>query len=304
LLRALGSRFQLGYMPALLLDESGVAPSDLQIEVTKDRELFLKRVVERDLDLIVISDEKDLPDATRVALVGLIQRHVHFERLDRFYELILRRIPIGMITDLWFLENIDLKGRLPYRMIKRALDLVVSFLGLVISLPFWLLIAAGIKLGSRGPVLYTQIRLGFLGKPFRIVKFRTMRMDGNDLSPTASSDPRITAFGSFLRKTRLDEIPQFLNILRGEMSLVGPRPERPELVAQLENEVPFYRQRLLAKPGVTGWDQVSGEYHSPSVADTFKKLQYDLYYVKNVSVILDVSIFFKTIMTVLGRSGR
>ena len=168
----------------------------------------------------------------------------------------------------------------------------------------WVLITLGIKLSSRGPVLFRQERLCRGGKPFSILKFRTMKVDGNDFAPTLEKDPRVTAFGGFLRKLRLDEIPQLVNILLGEMSFVGPRPERPELVVDLERSIPYYRQRLLVKPGITGWDQVSGEYHSPSIGDTYKKLQYDLYYVKNMSILLDISVFFKTIMTMLGRKGR
>ncbi len=167
----------------------------------------------------------------------------------------------------------------------------------------WVLIALGITLSSRGPVLFRQERLGKGGKLFRILKFRTMKVDGNDFAPTAEKDPRVTGFGGFLRRLRLDEIPQLVNILVGEMSFVGPRPERPELAVDLERSIPYYRQRLLVKPGITGWDQVSGEYHSPSVEDTYKKLQYDLYYVKNMSILLDISVFFKTIMTMLGRKG-
>jgi lipopolysaccharide/colanic/teichoic acid biosynthesis glycosyltransferase len=131
-----------------------------------------------------------------------------------------------------------------------------------------------------------------------------MRVAGNDFAPTGRKDPRITPIGNFLRRTRLDEVPQFYNILRGEMSFIGPRPERPELALDLERHVPYYRQRLLVKPGITGWDQVSGEYHSPSIEDTYKKLQFDLYYIKNLSFVLDVSIVAKTIATVFARSGR
>jgi lipopolysaccharide/colanic/teichoic acid biosynthesis glycosyltransferase len=116
-------------------------------------------------------------------------------------------------------------------------------------------------------------------------------------------DSRVTGLGKFLRKTRIDEIPQFLNVIKSEMSFIGPRPERPELIQKLELEVPFYRQRLLVKPGLSGWDQVSGEYHSPSQEDTYKKLQYDLYYIKNMSFFLDVSIFFKTLVTMVKRGG-
>ena len=136
-----------------------------------------------------------------------------------------------------------------------------------------------------------------------MLKFRTMKTDKNDFAPTSANDPRVTAVGGILRKLRLDEIPQMLNIVAGEMSFIGPRPERPELAVKLERSIPYYRQRLLVKPGITGWDQVSGEYHSPSVEDTYKKLQYDLYYVKNMSILLDISIFFKTIMTMLRRKG-
>ena len=107
-----------------------------------------------------------------------------------------------------------------------------------------------------------------------------------------------------MRKTRIDELPQMLNVLKGDMSLIGPRPERPELATELEKEIPFYHQRLMVKPGITGWDQVSGEYHSPSVEDTYKKIQYDLYYIKNQSIFLEMSIFFKTIMTVFLKLGR
>ena len=131
-----------------------------------------------------------------------------------------------------------------------------------------------------------------------------MREEGNYLTPTEENDPRITKFGSFLRKTRLDEIPQVLNVIKGEMSFVGPRPERPELIAELEKVVPFYRERMLIKPGATGWDQISGEYHSPSLEDTLKKLQYDLFYIKNRSIYLDLSIILKTISTVFSGGGR
>jgi lipopolysaccharide/colanic/teichoic acid biosynthesis glycosyltransferase len=174
---------------------------------------------------------------------------------------------------------------------------------LVVCVIPWILIALSIRLSGPGPILFRQERLSRKGTLFRILKFRTMRTEKNDFAPTAKNDPRVTRFGRFLRKLRLDEIPQVVNILVGEMSFIGPRPERPELAVKLERSIPYYRQRLLVKPGITGWDQVSGEYHSPSVEDTYKKLQYDLYYVKNMSILLDVSIFFKTIMTMLRRKG-
>ena len=136
-----------------------------------------------------------------------------------------------------------------------------------------------------------------------MIKFRTMSEDGNNRNPTTLNDRRVTTFGSFLRKTRIDEIPQVINVLIGDMSFVGPRAERPEIVSLLEKEIPFYRERMLVKPGLTGWDQISGEYHSPSQEDTIKKLQYDLFYIKNRSIYLDLSIILKTVATVLSRSG-
>lgn len=131
-----------------------------------------------------------------------------------------------------------------------------------------------------------------------------MKTEGNDGTPTKEGDKRVTSFGNFLRKTRLDEIPQVLNILKGEMSFIGPRPERPEIVSDLEHQIPFYKTRLLIKPGITGWDQVSGVYHSPSLEDTLEKLQYDLFYLKHRSLYLDLAIILKTIATVITRKGR
>ena len=145
--------------------------------------------------------------------------------------------------------------------------------------------------------------MGKNNKIFKAIKFRTMREEGNDRRLTAANDSRITKFGSFLRKIRLDELPQVINVLKGELSFVGPRPERPEFIEKLEKAIPFYRERMLVKPGLSGWDQVSGEYHSPSYEDSLKKLQYDLYYIKNRSIYLDLSIILKTIATVLKGGG-
>ena len=130
-----------------------------------------------------------------------------------------------------------------------------------------------------------------------------MRATGNSYIFTAKDDPRVTKFGKFMRKTRLDEIPQLLNVIKGEMSLIGPRPERPEYTKELQKDIPYYNQRLLIRPGITGWDQVSGEYHSPSKEDTYKKLQNDLYYIKNCTLSLDFSIAMKTIATVFMKEG-
>jgi exopolysaccharide biosynthesis polyprenyl glycosylphosphotransferase len=290
---------------AVAVYEEGDGPGPVAgLECYGDPESFVWNAVRRDVHLVVMADERGLSEQTRGALFSLISLPARFIRLPEFYEQIFEKVPVGSINDLWFLENIDLKAKRPYEAFKRALDIVLSAIGLAITLPFYPIIVACIRIGSRGPAMFTQTRLGKGGNPFVIRKFRTMRTERNDFSPTGTSDSRITMLGSLLRKSRVDEWPQMLNIILGDMSFVGPRPERPELAEELERRIPFYRQRLLVKPGVTGWDQVCGEYHSPSVEDTYKKLQYDLYYVKHLSFLFDLSVLLKTVMTVLRREGR
>jgi lipopolysaccharide/colanic/teichoic acid biosynthesis glycosyltransferase len=253
--------------------------------------------------MVVVTNKENLPGAMQNVLFELLRNHVYFIDLPDFYEIFMRRIPLDAVNELWFLTNINLQSKKIYRLFKRILDTVMAFVFLLVTLPFWPLIMMLIKLESPGPAFFKQVRIGYLEQPFTIIKFRTMKVSDNAHEPASHDDSRITIFGKFLRKTRIDEIPQFLNVIKSEMSFVGPRPERPELIQKLESEVPFYRQRLLVKPGLSGWDQVSGEYHSPSREDTYKKLQYDLYYIKNMSFFLDVSIFFKTLVTMVKRGG-
>jgi exopolysaccharide biosynthesis polyprenyl glycosylphosphotransferase len=262
-------------------------------------------IQETNVDLVVIAaGRRSLSPELIRELYGLLDIKVRFMHLPDFYEMIFGRVPINAINEFWFLEHVDLRAAVPYETVKAIFDRILAALLLLISLPFFPIIALGIKLESKGPVFFKQERVGRNGRPFTMIKFRTMREEGNDFSPTEKGDGRITKFGSFLRSTRLDEIPQALNILRGEMSFIGPRPERPEIAQRLAEAIPYYQQRHLIKPGVTGWDQVCGEYHSPSIADTEKKLQYDLYYLKNISFSLDVSIFCRTILTMIRRKGR
>lgn len=190
---------------------------------------------------------------------------------------------------------------------KRALDIVASFTGLVLSLPLAVFAAIAIKLTSRGPIFFTQERVGQDGEVFRLTKFRTMRQDAEkDSGPVwaKKNDDRVTFVGRFLRITRIDEIPQFLNILTGKMSFVGPRPERPHFVEQLTKQLPFYPLRHTVKPGLTGWAQVCHSYGA-SVEDSTEKLRYDLYYIKNVSLMFDLSIMLRTIgVILLGKGAR
>jgi exopolysaccharide biosynthesis polyprenyl glycosylphosphotransferase len=188
---------------------------------------------------------------------------------------------------------------------KRAFDLVAAGIGLVLAAPLMLLVAIAVRVTSRGPVMYHQERVGLNGRVFTVHKFRTMREEAEaHTGPVWSrpNDDRVTAVGRFLRRTRLDEIPQLLNVLRGEMSFVGPRPERPAFVEQLTASIPFYGQRHVVKPGLTGWAQIRYTYGA-SVEDAIEKLQYDLYYIKNLSLALDLVIVLETIKTVVLRRG-
>ena len=236
-------------------------------------------------------------------LFNCLSLKINYINLSHFYEYITGKVPVEIINKIWFLENLSEGNKKVYDSLKRFFDLFLAFSIFLISLPFWIIFGFIIKIESKGNVLFKQIRVGKNGRTFIMIKFRTMR-DNISLKPTEKEDNRITGFGSFMRKTRLDEIPQTLNVIKGDMSFVGPRPEQPKLVTELEKQIPFYRERMLIKPGITGWDQVSGKYHSPSYKDTLEKLQYDLFYIKNRSFYLDLSIILKTISTILSNSGR
>jgi len=189
--------------------------------------------------------------------------------------------------------------------VKRLMDIIVSTGILCFGAPFWLAVAAAIRINSPGPMIYKQLRVGRNGKNFIMFKFRSMYQDAEKRSgPTWASkdDPRITPVGKFIRKTRLDEIPQFWNVFKGEMSLVGPRPERPYFVEQLKTEIPWYIRRIKMKPGITGWAQVKHKYDA-SIEDVKQKVMYDLYYFENMSVTLDIKIILNTFLVVLTGKG-
>lgn len=251
-------------------------------------------------------------------LVGLND----FERAREFYPLLKRlryhgievltplqvaeiytgRIPLDMLSEEFLLQTTLESGLPVIQRVKRLFDILVSFTALVLLWPLMLLIAAVIKAAEpRSPVLYTQTRLGRFNEPFRIVKFRTMRAQAEDETGpvwSANADERITPAGRCLRRFRLDELPQLFNILRGEMSVVGPRPERPELAARLEAAVPFYAERVNVMPGLTGWAQIHYPYGN-SVEDAARKLEYDLYYIRHLSIALDLQIILSTLRIVV-----
>jgi lipopolysaccharide/colanic/teichoic acid biosynthesis glycosyltransferase len=224
------------------------------------------------------------------------------------YEELLHRVPIQYLDTYWLLHSFGDEARVSgfYVIIKRLLDIVGGLVGVMAFLLILPFVGMAIWLESGRPILFSQTRFGRGGKPFEMVKFRTMRQDAEaDGQPkwATEDDNRATRVGRFLRKTHLDELPQVINVVRGEMSLVGPRAERPELVKSLQETVPFYRARLLAKPGITGWAQINYGY-AASVKATMIKLEHDLYYIKHRSLWLDLLILLRTPWTVLGFRGR
>jgi len=222
--------------------------------------------------------------------------------LPNFYELVMRKVPLDDLEETWFLENIESAAQF-YDPLKRAIEFVVALAGGIVLLPIELLIALGVALSSRGPIIYRQTRVGKNGREFVLYKFRSMMVlaaDGSAETGGAAwatkGDVRTTPIGKFLRASHLDELPQLMNVLRGDISFVGPRPERPEFVAKLEKQIPYYETRLLVKPGVSGWAQLNHRADL-DLADVKQKLQYDIYYLKNRSLILDLAIIVKTIKT-------
>ena len=222
-----------------------------------------------------------------------------------FYESMTGKIPVESINPSWLVQSHGFLITPFIRAMKRVLDIVLSCLVLLITLPFFPALVVLVKYKSPGPVFYFQKRVGKNGKEFIIYKFRTMGTDAESKGGVAwarENDPRVTRFGHIFRKTRIDELPQLVNVLKGEMSFIGPRPERPEFVEQICEITPYYRERHAVKPGITGWAQVMYPYGA-SLGDSVEKLRYDLYYINNLSLFLELLIVFETIKVILFRRG-
>jgi exopolysaccharide biosynthesis polyprenyl glycosylphosphotransferase len=248
-----------------------------------------------EVDLIVAGDRCD--DEMLAQAAACLQTGTQVCGFTHYYEHMFHKVPVERI-DVGWIFSANLQRRSPLaRMLKRGADLILATAGLIVTLPLWPIIAVLVKATSKGPVLYTQRRVGQGGAIFSLMKFRTM-FQGAERQGRAvwasKDDPRVTFVGRILRKTRLDEIPQFLNVLNGEMSFVGPRPERPEFVGRLQEILPHYGLRHIIKPGITGWAQVMYRYGA-SESDAKEKLCYDLYYVKYGNVILDLKILVRTV---------
>ena len=256
--------------------------------------------------VVSLSDERGKLPMDQLLDVRL-RSGVLFDHLASVYEEYTGKIALENLRPSWLVFSTGFRKTRVLIFTKRVFDIVAAVCGLILSLPLTIATAILVKLESpRDPVLYHQERVGLNGDTFTIHKFRTMRSDAEARSgpvwSAGDNDPRITRVGRFLRKTRLDEIPQLWNVLLGDMSLIGPRPERPSFVEKLTQQIPFYGQRHVVKPGVTGWAQVRYSYGA-SVEDALEKMQYDLYYVKHMSLMFDVMIALETIKTVVLRRG-
>lgn len=262
-------------------------------------------VRDHDVDRIVVglSDRRG-----RLPISELLQAKlsgVYVEDATTTYERLTGKILIDDLKPSWLIFSDGFVVSRSTRFLKRVFDLLLAAVGTVLSAPLALMTAVAIYLDSEGPILYGQERVGENNVPFTVWKFRSMRTDAEIAGTPVwakDGDSRVTRVGRVIRKTRLDELPQFWNVLRGDMSFVGPRPERPFFVEQLAKEIPFYQQRHAVKPGLTGWAQVKYQYGS-TVEDAMEKLRYDLYYVKNLSIALDLSIVFDTVKVILFGKG-
>ncbi|PIZ89767.1 MAG: hypothetical protein COX88_02055, partial [Candidatus Nealsonbacteria bacterium CG_4_10_14_0_2_um_filter_35_20] len=235
------------------------------------------------------------PSKLTQGLYKCLPLRINFMDLARAYEILLHKIPIDFVSQTWFLENLSEGEKKIYDKLKRFVDIILAFSIIIITSPLWLIFAVLIKLEDKGPVFYKQKRVGKDRNEFWLTKFRSMKIDAENGKAkwAEKDDPRITKIGRFLRKIHLDELPQMLNILKGDISLVGPRPERPEFVKKLEKEIPHYHLRHIIRPGFTGWAQIKFRY-GRTVEDSHEKFQYDLYYIKNRSLFLDLGILLKT----------
>ena len=256
------------------------------------------------IDRVVVAMEDRRGSMPVRELLALRLRGVAIENASSLIERLTGKVPLDGLTPstLIFTEGFNVKG--PLQFVRRLVSIMVSLTALAVCIPFIPLIALAVRLSSPGPILFRQTRVGRRGHPFTLFKFRTMAQnaEANGAVWAAKNDPRVTPVGRFMRKTRLDEIPQLWNVLCGDMAFVGPRPERPEFVQWLSNEIPYYDLRHIIRPGITGWAQVRYQYGA-SLEETRRKLEYDLYYVKHLSLGLDLLIMFETIKTIVLRRG-
>jgi len=303
----INNKLQYGFkvMAIMKLDNDTLSSVNEKIKILTTGDDIKNFIVNNYIKKIIIDEKvRDYPEMINELYKALNLKTAIYD-LPSFAEKFTGKILIDTIGQMWFLENIKENNKNGYEIIKRIMDIILSGILLIITLPLTPLVYLIIRLSSKGPGIFMQQRTGQHGKKYMAVKFRTMYQNAESSGPqwAQPNDPRVTKIGKFLRKARIDEIPQLINVFRGEMSFIGPRPERPEFIAKLKEVIPFYEARLLIKPGITGWAQINFPYGA-SEKDAMEKLQYDLYYVKNRSLVLDLSILLKTIKTVLSGGGQ
>ena len=269
---------------------------------------LLNLIEEHHISDVIFAITGNMKNSLLDTLLAIEEKGIEVTTMPVLYEELLGRIPIYLLQPDWllrtFIDQIHINRF--YEIAKRALDIIGGFLGVIILLILLPFIFFAVSFDGGSKIFYTQSRFGKNGKEYKIIKFRTMHLDAEKDGkpiPATENDKRITKTGKFLRKSHIDEIPQFINILKGDMSLVGPRPERPLIVEEFQKKIPFYRARLLVKPGLAGWAQINYGYAS-QVEENAIKLEYDLYYIKHRNIILDISILFQTVSSVVGLRGR
>ncbi len=247
-------------------------------------------------DILIIYDKDTIDNKLISQLFDITAAGIEVFTKEAFIEKYYRKMPLENINNHWIVSNISFAGYNSFCFLKRLFDYTIAGLALLATLPLWLIIMIIIPIDSKGGCFYTQKRVGYKGKVFNIIKFRTMIANAEQEGAqwAQKEDKRVTRIGRFLRRTRLDELPQLINIIKGEMSIVGPRPERPEFVDDLKNRIPFYEFRHMVLPGLTGWAQIKYQYGA-SYQDALEKLQYDLYYIKHSSPLFDIQIILNTI---------
>jgi sugar transferase (PEP-CTERM system associated) len=282
-------------------EATGEFDSDLE-RFAADLRAF--RAPKAGIDRVIVAMENRRGSMPVRELLDLRLKGVVTEDASTLMERLLGKLPLEGLNPSTLIFTQGFNVRASQQIVRRLISMTVAFIGLAVCLPFIPFIILAVRLSSPGPIFFRQTRVGLRGRHFSVIKFRTMRQDAEAHGAVwaTKDDPRVTSLGRFMRKTRLDEIPQLWNVLRGEMGFVGPRPERPEFVQWLASEIPFYELRHMIRPGITGWAQVRYQYGA-SLAETKQKLEYDLYYVKHLSVGLDLLIMFETIKTIILRRG-
>lgn len=254
--------------------------------------------------LIVSAERFDHSKKLAFLLFQYFKKGIAISDLDKFYENVTNRVPLSIIREVWFLENISEIKKGGYETTKRIFDIILGIILGIITIIISPAVFIGIKIFDPGPVFYKQKRIGKNGRIFTLVKFRSLPVVNNYSQMQKPNTEKITSFGKFLRKSHWDELPQVWNILKNEMSFIGPRPEKPDFVEKLSDEIPFYEMRHLIKPGIAGWAQLHNPNAGPALKETLEKLQYDLYYVKNRSIFLDFSIALKTLRILISGAGK